>query len=131
MWREPELLLLKAAAQDAKLAPGKDETLNGAAHATVRLTSPFGPELVLYIDKKTKLLSRVMFNEGGSQVEDFGDYKDVDGIKVAHKRKSTGGGRTTELTVSKVEWDPKIDNAIFAKPAGSAPPKSGGTPKKP
>jgi zinc protease len=135
VWREPELLLLKAAAQDAKLAPGADETLNGAPHATVRLTSPLGPELVLYIDKKTKLLSRVMFNEGGSQVEEFSDYKEVGGIKIAHKRKSTGGGRTTELTVSKVEWDPKIDNAIFAKPAGSTapatPPQSGGTPKKP
>ncbi len=119
-WREPELLLLKATAKDAKLTPGKDEDLDGKPHAVVKLASPFGVELLIYIDKKTKLVSRVSFSQGGSQVDEFSDYKDVGGIKVAHKRKSVGQGRTTELEVTKVEWDAKVDNAIFAVPAQPA-----------
>jgi zinc protease len=117
-WREPELILLKATDKDAKVAPAKDETIDGKPHAAVRVTSPFGPEVTLFIDKKTKLISRASFQDQGKvQTEQFSDYKDVGGIKVAHKRSSEGEGRVTQLEVSKVEWDPKIDPAIFKKPA--------------
>ena len=47
---------------------------------------------------------------------EFGDYRDVKGIKIAHKRTSTSGGRVTSLDISKVELDPKIDPSMFAKP---------------
>ena len=117
-WREPELILLKATDKDAKVAPAQDDAIGGKPHAVVRLTSPFGPEITLFIDKKTKLVSRITFDDHGVvQTEEFSDYKDVGGIKVAHKRSSTGQGRLTELEVAKVEWDPKIDPAIFKKPA--------------
>ncbi len=120
-WREPELLLLKASDAAAKLTPAKDDTIDGKPHAIIKVTSPFGPEVALAIDKKTKLLGRVMFSEGGmSQTEEFMDYKDVGGIKVAHKRQSTGQGRVTQLQIKKVEWDPKIDPSLFKMPA-SAP----------
>jgi len=121
-WREPELLLLKANDPAAKITPAKEEPLDGKPHAVVTLASPYGPELSLYIDKKTKLISRITFSEAGvTQVEEMSDYKDVGGIKVAHKRKSTGQGRITELEIKKVEWDPKVDSSIFKMPAAAAP----------
>ena len=117
VWREPELILLKATDNNAKVAPGKDDTIDGKPHAAVRVTSPFGPEVTIYIDKKSKLVGRITFEDGGiTQTEEFSEYKDVGGIKVAHKRSSTGQGRATQLEISKVEWDPKVDNAIFKKP---------------
>ena len=116
-WREPELLLLKAADPAAKLAPAPDDTIDGKPHAAVRVASPFGPDVTLYIDKKSKLVSRVTFEDHGvMQIEEFSDYKDIGGIKVAHTRSSTGQGRVTELKITKVEWNPKIDPAIFKKP---------------
>jgi hypothetical protein len=126
-WREPELLLLKANDKSAKLLPAKDEELDGKPHAVVKIESPFGVELLIYIDKKTKLISRISFSQGGTQVDEFSDYKDVGGIKVAHKRKSQGQGRVTQLEITKVEWDPKVDDLIFAvpaQPAAPAPPPS-------
>lgn len=117
-WREPELILVRATEKDAKVAPAPDDTIDGKPHAAVRLASPLGPELTIYIDKKSKLVGRITFEDGGVlQTEEFSDYKDVGGIKVAHKRSSTGQGRVTQLEVAKVEWDPKIDSAIFQKPA--------------
>lgn len=117
-WREPELLLVKATDAAAKIKPAKDETIDGKPHAAVRVASPYGPEVTLFIDKKTKLVSRITFEDGGVvQTEEFSDYKDVGGIKVAHKRSSTGQGRTTQLEITKVEWNPKVDPAIFNKPA--------------
>jgi zinc protease len=117
-WREPELILLKAADKDAKLAPAPDETLDGKPQSVVKLSSPFGLDVMLYIDKKTKLLTRMSYKDAGlSQTDDFADYRDVAGVKVAYKRKSVTQGRSTDLTVDKVDFAPKIDATAWDKPA--------------
>ncbi len=119
-WREPELLLLKAADPTSVLTPLPDETLDGKPQTVISLQSPFGVDLVLYIDKKTKLLTRISYSEGGNaESDDFSDYRDVGGIKIAFKRKSSGSGkgaRSTDLIVKSVEIDPKVDSKIFEKP---------------
>ncbi|HEY5948436.1 MAG TPA: pitrilysin family protein [Kofleriaceae bacterium] len=118
VWRDPDLILLKATDKDAKVTPAKDDSIDGKPHAVVRVASPFGPEVSIFIDRKTKMVSRITFEDQGVvQSEEFADYKDEKGIKVAFKRSSTGQGRVTDLQVSKVEWDPKIDPALFQKPA--------------
>jgi zinc protease len=118
-WREPELILLKAAEPTAKLTPMPDETLDGKACAVVRLQSPFGGvDVTLYLDKRTKLIARMSYSDGGNtENDDFSDYRDVNGVKFAHKRSSNGGGRTTTLQLKSVEVDPQIDPKIFDKPA--------------
>lgn len=121
-WREPELILLKAADPAAKISLGADETINGAAHAVIKLKTPDDRVSVsLYIDKKTKLVSRMSYSSGASsETDDFSDYRTVSGIKIAHKRKSRGTGeqaRSTDLELKSVEIDPKIDPKIFEKPS--------------
>ncbi|MEO8554186.1 MAG: insulinase family protein, partial [Kofleriaceae bacterium] len=129
-WREVELILLKAAEPNAKLVPLPDEKIGEADQFVVQLESPFegakradgssnGPLAVrLYIDKRTKLISRMTYSDSGTtETDDFTGYKDVAGIKVAHKRKSATAGRNTTLELSKVEFDSKIDPALFVKPA--------------
>jgi hypothetical protein len=49
--------------------------------------------------------------------DDFADYRDVGGMKFAYKRTSTGEGRSTTLELKTIEVDPKIDPAMFDKPA--------------
>lgn len=117
-WREPELILLKAADPSAKIATGPDENVDGKPHSVVKLRSPFGGlEVLLYIDKKTKLVSKMTYSEGTtSQTDLFTNYKDVGGIKVAHGRHSTGA-RDTKLELKSVEFDPKFDPKAFDKPA--------------
>jgi predicted Zn-dependent peptidase len=117
-WREPELILLKAADPAAKLAPGPDETIDGKAYAVVNLKSPFGVAVSLYIDKKTKLVGRMSYRDNRTgENDDFADYRDVGGMKFAYKRTSTGEGRSTTLELKSIEVDPKIDPAMFDKPA--------------
>jgi predicted Zn-dependent peptidase len=118
-WREPELILLKAAAPDAKLKQLSDDAVDGKPCAVVKLHSPFpGYDVDLYIDKKTKLVSRMIYSEGGStETDDFSDYRDASGLKVAYKRATNGGGRATTLDIKSVEVDPKIEPTLFDKPA--------------
>jgi hypothetical protein len=117
-WREPELILLKAAEPTAKVATAPDETIDGKAYAVVNLKSPFGVAVSLYIDKKTKLIARMSYRDSRTgENDDFADYRDVGGVKFAYKRTSTGQGRSTSLLLTSIEIDPKIDPAMFAKPA--------------
>jgi zinc protease len=117
-WREPELILLRAADPAAKITTAPDETVDGKAHAVVKLRSPFaGVDVSLYLDRKTKLLTRMTYAESGQQeTDDFADYKEVGGLKIAHKRHSTGKARETQLEIKTVDLDPKIDPKTFEKP---------------
>jgi zinc protease len=117
-WREPELILLKAAEPGAKLTPLGDDTIDGKPCAVVKLRSPFGTvDVTLYIDKKTKLISRMSYSDGGNaENDDFADYRDAGGLKIAYKRSTSGGGRATTLDIKGVEIDPKIDAKVFDKP---------------
>ena len=110
--------MLKAADPAAKLTTAPDETIDGKPQSVIKLRSPFGVDVALYLDKKTKLLTRMAFTEGGgANTDDFGDYKDVGGIKFAHKRNSQAAdGRSTKLDLKSVEIDPKYDQKMFDKP---------------
>jgi len=118
-WREPELILLKAVEPTSKLAPLADETVDGKPNAVIRLRSPVAEvDVTLYIDRKTKLVTRMAYSDGGNaESDEFSDYRDVGGLKIAHKRRSAGAGRSTTLDVKSVELDPKIDPTVFNKPA--------------
>lgn len=138
-WREPELILLKASDPNARITTLPDEAmtkhvdpaLDGKLHSIVKLRSPMGIDILLYFNKQTKLLSRLSYTEGPvSETDDFSDYKDIKGIKVAHKRHSAGGPRTTRLDLKSVEFDPTVDPKLFVKPPPPAAPAPAPVPPK-
>ncbi len=117
-WREPELVLLEARDPQVALRTLPDGDIDGKPHSILVLSSPFGVDLTLAFDKQTMLLRRMTYEiSGETNVDDFTDYRDISGLKVAHKRVSTAGGRITTVEMSKVSINPKIDPTIFKKPA--------------
>ncbi len=118
-WREAELILIKANDPAAKLTPQADAVIDGKPHTVVTLASPFGTLAVtLFIDKKTKLVTRMSYtDQGQTETDDFSDYRDVQGVKIAYKRVSTTPGRNTSLAIDKVELDGKVAPDLFKKPA--------------
>jgi zinc protease len=118
-WREPELILIKASEPDAKLSPAPDETIDGKSQTVLKLRAPFADvDVSLYFDKRTKMVTRMSYTDGGTtETDDFSDYRDVGGVKFAFKRTSSGDGRSTALEIKNVELDPTVDPAIFNKPA--------------
>lgn len=117
-WRDPEFILLKASDSAARLVPEPDEKIDGKNASVVTLGSPFGSlEVSIYIDKASKLISRIAYSDQGqTEIDDFSDYRDTSGLKVAYKRRSSSQGRTTTLTIDKVEIDGPVDAKIFRKP---------------
>ncbi len=126
-WREPELILLRATDPSAALHSGPDEMLNNKAQNVIKLRAPQGNvEVTLYLDKATKLITRMAYREGSQdEADDFTDYKAIDGIMIAHTRHSTGGGRETKLALKEVAFNPTWDPKLFdqpAAPSGAAVP---------
>lgn len=122
-WREPELILLRAAAPTAQLSTGPDETIAGRPQSVVKLRAPYGNvDVSIYLDKVTKLITKMAYREGTQdETDEFADYRDVDGIKVAYSRHSTGGGRETKLELKAVDLAAKWDAQAFDKPSAPAP----------
>ena len=88
--------------------------------ATVLVATPkVGPSMKLYFDPESGLLVRsvVRLNspEQGEieQMSEPSDYRTVDGVKVPHKIVNTSPGQTVTITITKVENNVALDDAIF------------------
>jgi len=77
-----------------------------------------------FIDAETYMelqaVVKVDIPQLGGEVEQttsFGDYRDVDGVKVPFQIKSSSTVQNFAVTMSKVEHNVTIDPALFTKPA--------------
>ncbi len=66
-----------------------------------------------------KLVVKIDIPEIGQveQTSEFSDYRDVDGIKIPFTVKATSAVQSFTISVTKVEHNVKIDEALFSKPA--------------
>ena len=114
---DPEQILLRFRQPGVvALAAGVDK-VDGVTCDVVHLLAGDLEAFVL-IDQQTHLLRQTRYQNGpGETRETYDDYRAVDGIQIAHKRKSVGGGETSELVVDTVEINPTVDPSVFAKPA--------------
>jgi len=101
---------------------GKEKV--GEREAYVLMIKPrSGSAVRQFIDTESllpiKLVVKVEVPQAGEveQTSEFLDYRDVDGVKIAFTVKITSAVQTSTLTVTKVEHNTKIDEALFSKPA--------------
>jgi hypothetical protein len=119
-WRDPDLILLNAVDPSTEVMLLLDDMVAGGdLYSVVRLRSPFGNvDLFLYIDKKSKLLSRVITSDGrNTESDELGDYREVSGLQFAYKRANKRDDGTNTLELKTVEVDAEIDLTLFDKPA--------------
>jgi len=87
----------------------------------VQLTPEEGHPTKNYYDRETHLLlvsetkSESAMGEQSARARVL-DYKKVGGVLYPHTTRAKVGPQTIQLTVEKIEWDVKLDNAIFHKP---------------
>lgn len=101
-----------------------DDQVNGAPATGVKIASKGHRDVTLYFDKKTNLLVKrahpILDPATGAetlQVVTFGDHELKDG--VMHYRTITAyrdGKPFVEAKVTEIEFLPKIDEKVFAKP---------------
>jgi hypothetical protein len=101
---------------------GRD-TVGGRAALVMLYTPKAGPAMRLYFDPDTYLIVRTITKlnvpEAGGEFEqtiDLGDYRAVGGVKVPFSVTVTSPTQTVAVTLSKVEINTPVDDAVFARP---------------
>ena len=123
IWRDQDFVLLRHREKGTTVAPLDDVELAGSKHHAIRVTAADGKSVVLLIDKKTKRLGGMTYEEQGvSAEEQFGNYKAVSGVQVAQSRKTKSAQVDLDTTVTDIKVNVPIDVAIYKKPADAKPP---------
>lgn len=113
------------------------EPVEGSDAYKLKLTLKNGDERTIYLDAdsylEVKMVSRRKVRGTEMEAEtSMGDYKDVDGLMIAHAMESGAKGmpQKQKIVLEKVELNVPIADARFAMPAPApAAPKAEPTPK--
>jgi len=94
------------------------ETMGGRRVHHLKLTNKNLQVQHCYLDAETGLEAKLVSqNEGQSFEQELSDYRDIDGIKVPFSiRTLSNGVQQGQIIVEKVEFNVKIDDAIFRMP---------------
>ena len=104
------------------LKPLPETKVNGKAAVGVLVSSKGHADAKLYFDKDTHLLVKIDREalQNGEKVQKeylYGDYKDVDGVKLPTKlTENVNGKKFTEITGATYKLLKSVDDATFGKP---------------
>jgi hypothetical protein len=110
--------------KEFKLSTLGESKVDGKDALGVRIEHKGRADITLYFDKKTHMLVKAEGREKDPQSGEesnvetvFGDYKDIDGVKVPHKITIAKDGKPfVEAELSDYKFEDKLDDSLFAKP---------------
>jgi outer membrane lipoprotein-sorting protein len=101
------------------------ETVGGKEAYVLVFDPTSGSEVRNYVDAETflpiKSVMKAEIPQLGQEVEqttEFFDYKELDGVKVPYRIKTSSSIQSLTITFTSVEHNIKVDDALFVKPAG-------------
>lgn len=116
--------LIQPAAKGIKVAYQGPATIDGKPAHALRVTQPTGEIATVWLDATTYLeFKRTQPGPVMGQVKNLdiftSDYRVVDGVQIPYKVEIglSGAKEKMSILVDKVELNPRIDPARFAKPA--------------
>jgi len=90
------------------------ETINNKDAYVVQLTYPNGRKVSQYYDVANAFLVRsIASSEQGSQQTDYDDYREVQGVKYAHKITQGTQMGALEMTISSIEINTNVADSVF------------------
>jgi zinc protease len=118
IWRDVDLVLLRALERGARLTPEADVDLDGQACAAIRVRGKDAERgVLLLIERATKRVVGLRYREDGQAVEErYGDFRAVRGIEIPHRRRFKSPEVDMDATLAEVKVDEPIDAAVFAHP---------------
>lgn len=95
-----------------------EEDLEGVACYKVKLTKKSGTESVHYFDKESGLqMGSGQMTGGQLSVTHYGDYQEVEGVKMPMKISQKTGIAPFTITIVKVEFNIDVTDDMFAFPS--------------
>lgn len=109
--------------EKSKIVSGGTTTIDGRSANVVILTTTKGVAIKMFFDAVTGLPLRDEIPDGESvETVDYGDYRDVSGLKQAFSNRVTLGEQTYEIRLDEVKVDQQIAKSEFDFPKLSGQP---------
>jgi zinc protease len=117
LWRDPNFILLHAGQPGAQVRGLKQVVEKGATYDAFEVISPEGESTRVLLDRKTHLIARLVYHENEKEsADELADYKPEGGVAFPRRAVRTGGdGTKLEITYEKIELNPGLKPALFAK----------------
>ncbi|RKU05864.1 hypothetical protein C6503_26860 [Candidatus Poribacteria bacterium] len=117
LFREPIWLLPMLSKGDIPVQYAGTEEVKGIPTEVLLVTQPSGKKLKVFISKETHYIVQFSYEIGiGGGVENvvafFEDFRDVDGVKVAHHR-ATKNGEYRQILITDIELNAEVDETLF------------------
>lgn len=116
LFREPIWLLPALAKGDIPVQYAGTEEVKGIPTSVLLVTQPSGKKLKVFISKETHYVVQFSYEigigGGENVVAFFEDYRDVDGVKIAHHR-ATKNGEYRQILITDIELNAEIDETLF------------------
>ena len=120
--REPVWLLTHLLTNDIQVQYVGSEDVQGKPAHILLVPEPSGEVLRLFISEETHYIVKLAYREAAQGVvanqETFlSDYRDVDGIKIAHHVLQNADGQlSSEVSVTSVTLNAELDASLFQEP---------------
>jgi hypothetical protein len=115
----PFLLSAERGEARARVLPDVKDS-KGIIHQALELSSPALEPVVLYIDPKTKLITKQLFfpaGQGQPLEEVFSDYRTVDGVRIPFFTEILIGGKPVgRRRLTNISINPTLDQKLFTRP---------------
>ena len=116
-FREPIWLLPMLSKGDIPVQYAGTAEVKGMPTSVLLITQPSGKKLKVFISDTTHYIVQFSYDvEIGGGVENvvafFEDYRDVDGVKIAHHR-ATKNGEYRQILITDVKVNAEVDEALF------------------
>ncbi|RKU15748.1 hypothetical protein C6501_06175 [Candidatus Poribacteria bacterium] len=117
LFREPIWLLANLSQNKIPVKFVGTVDVKGTPTSVLLVTQPSGKELKIFISDETRYVVQYNYSvEMGRETENaetlFDDYRDVDGIKIAHHR-TTKSFEHRETLITDIKLNAEIDEALF------------------
>jgi outer membrane lipoprotein-sorting protein len=106
------------------------EEIQGTQAYKLGVEMASGTEMTIYLDAEyfVPIVMKSKVSMQGQEMETtstISDYKEVDGLMIAHSVQAESPMGVQSITIQEVEINPEIDDARFAMPVAAAAPPQG------
>lgn len=118
IWRDQDLILLRHRDKGTRVESLGEKTVAGRTLDAVRVTRGDGKvSATLLLDKKTHLPAMLTYTEQGIEsVESYDEYRPVEGIQVAHRRRTDNQDAVLDIELTSVTFNGAMAPSLFTAP---------------
>jgi zinc protease len=118
LWRDHDLILLRHLEPGTQVQDAGKTSVASKAYDTVILRRPDGSdETRVLLDPRTKLIFRLLYTERGAPgLEEYSDYRPVDGIMLPFQQHAEGAQETFDVTVTEHKVNGGVPAGAWEKP---------------